>query len=217
MPRTTKIRPAEPRASLTSSHREIHLYGWDSRTETWHGPNELCRSLPDGRLLRALETVAGRSWYGPINCSGAGAPAARFFVLVHDLCDSAIASIYCDESKAGPAEILAVLSPHRPARLRDDFAFEFLSFARFLGSLGAGQELPVHEGIESALAERREGASLVVSICSGLWPHDMDHCLSRCVEKVAVTLCHWLDETPSIRSSPALHPRPPSHLPLRTH
>ena len=28
---------------------------------------------------------------------------------------------------------------------------------------------------------------------SGLWPSDLDAVLSGCVEKVALTLCQWLD------------------------
>src|SRR4051812_30295551 len=112
----------------------LRLYGWDSRTETWHGPDELsCRSLPDNRLLRALGSVAGRSWYGPVKCSAPGEPATRFFALVHDLADCAVASIYCDESKAGPAEVLTVIPAGRRLHLRDEFAFEFLGFAAFLG------------------------------------------------------------------------------------
>ena len=46
---------------------------------------------------------------------------------MHDLSDCAIASVYCDESKAGPAEILAVIPAHRRSYLRDEFAFEFLA------------------------------------------------------------------------------------------
>jgi hypothetical protein len=114
---------------------------------------------------------------------------------VHDLSDCAVASIYCDESKAGPAEILAVIPADRRSHLRDEFAFEFLTFARFLGSLGAGSELQVHDAIESAIAEQRAPNVFIFSISSGLWPSDLDPVLSLCVEKVAVTLCQWLNES----------------------
>lgn len=185
----------------------IHLYGWDSRSETWHGPNELDgRSLPDRRLLQALRATPGKSWYGPVNCCASGEPATRFFAIVHDLSDCAVASIYCDESKAGPAEILAVVPANRRSRLREEFAFEFLAFARFLGSLTAGAELQVHDAIASAVADQRDSKTLVFSISSGLWPSDRDHVLSRCVEKVAVTLCQWLDDS----SASGRHTRPGS-------
>ena len=173
------------------------LYGWDSLSETWHGPNELgCASLADKRVLRALGAASGGSWYGPVNCRVSGGPVTRFFAVVHDLCDCAVALIYCDESKTGPAEIVAVLPASRRSHLRDEFAFEFLAFARFLRCLGATAELQVHEAIALAIADQSDPTTLVFSISSGLWPSDLDPVLSRCVEKVAVTLCQWLDQSP---------------------
>lgn len=181
-----------------SANGAIRLFGWDSRNETWHGPNELGHwSLPDRRLLESLRTAPANSWYGPVRCCASGEPSAKFFALVHDLADCAVASIYCNESKAGPAEILAVVPAVRRVRLRPEFAFEFLSFARFLGALGEGAELQVHEAIVAALAEDAASTAVVFSISSGMWPGDLDHVLSRCVEKVAVTLCQWLDESAS--------------------
>ena len=183
---------------------KVHLYGWDSRNKNWHGPNELgdC-SLPDKRLLRALRAAPGRSWYGRVHCPSVGDASGRFFALVHDLSDCAVAMIYCDESKAGPCEIVAVVPPGRRSRLRDEFAFEFLAFARFLGSLGAEAELQVHEAVVAALANREDSETLVFSISSGMWPGELDPILSRCVEKVALALCQWLDEplASSVRDS----------------
>src|SRR5262249_25695031 len=134
MPRVEKIgvssRSARARGSSNgcsaSSAGAIQLYGWDSRSETWHGPNELSRSaVPSKRLLDVLRASPARSWYGPLNCCRvAGEMPTRFFALVHDLSDCAIAMIYCGESKAGPAEILAVVPPAGGAPLREEFAFE---------------------------------------------------------------------------------------------
>ena len=172
--------------------KPVHWYGWDSRTQTWHGPNELGKSsTPNRRLALALESALGGSWYGPLSCCSSGEPGARFFALIHDLSDCAVASIYCHDSKVGPAEIVAVIPPSRRAKLREEFAFDFVSFARFLGSLGEGAELQVHEAITSAIAEQDGSGALVFSISSGLWPSDFEHVLSRCVEKVALTLCQW--------------------------
>jgi hypothetical protein len=72
-----------------------------------------------------------------------------------------MASIYCDESKAGPAEILVAIPPGRRSHLRDEFAFEFLAFARFLGALSAGAELYVHDAIASAIAEQPDSRGIV--------------------------------------------------------
>jgi hypothetical protein len=208
MPRVPRIRITSgsksplgrPASRSRCGAEHIHLYGWDSRSETWHGPNELGGAdFPDRRLLQALRAAPGRSWYGPVKCCTSGEPATRFFALVHDLSDCAMALIYCDESKVGPAEILAVIPAGRRLHLRDDFAFEFLAFARFLGSLGAGAELLVHDAIASAIANKRDSRAFVFSISSGLWPSDLDPVLSRCVEKVAVTLCQWLDESSDSR------------------
>ena len=185
-----------PKSRPASDLTRVLLYQWDSRSETLHGPNELgCCNLPDKRLLQALRDAPGRSWYGPVKCCTSGQPDARFFALVHDLSDCAIASIYCDESKAGPAEILAVIPADRRSYLRDDFAFEFLAYARFLGSLSAGAQLQVHDAIASAIAGPRDSKTLVFSISSGLWPSDCDAVLSCCTEKIAVTLCQWLGES----------------------
>ena len=189
-----------PRRYRTSAVRKcverIRLYGWDSRSQTWHGPNELGQlNGPDKRLLQALQTVPGRSWYGPISCRAPRGMRNRFFALVHDLFDCCIVSIYCAESKTGPAEIVAVIPADRRSRLRDDFAFEFLTFARFLGSLNVGAELLVHDAINTALAAPCGSETLIFSISSGLWPCDLDHVLSYCVQKVAVTLCQWLRDS----------------------
>ena len=191
-----KSPPGRPTSRSWCCAEGIHLYGWDSRSGTWCGTDETGRcSLPDRRLLQALRAVTGRSWYGKVSCRTSGGSATRFFALVHDLSDCAIASIYCDESKAGPAEILAVIPAHRRAHLRSEFAFEFLAFASFLGSLSAGAELQVHDAIASAIADQSDSTTLVFSISSGLLPSDLDPVLSCCVEKVAVTLCQWLDES----------------------
>lgn len=179
------------------------MYGWDSRSATWHGPNELgdC-SLPHRRLLHGLRATLGNSWYGQVNCCTAGEAPTRLFVLVHDLSDCAIALIYCDESKMGPVEILAVIPPGKCSQVREEFAFEFLTFARFLGSLGAGSELPVHDGIAAALAEETGSSAIVFSISSGLWPRDLDPVLSSCVEQVALSVGQWLDESASSHHRP---------------
>jgi hypothetical protein len=113
---------------------------------------------------------------------------------VHNLADSAVALVYCNDSKAGPAEIIAVLPANRRSLLREEFAFEFLAFARFLGAISVGAELQVHDAIACAIAGRHDREDVVISISSLLWPEDLDFTLSRCVEKVVVTLCRWLNE-----------------------
>ena len=182
------------------------LYGWDSASETWHGPNELgSYSRADQRLLRALREAPGGSWYGPLSCKSMDGASSRFFVVVHDLTDCAVALLYCDESKTGPAEVVAVIPACRRAQLREEFAFEFLSFARFLRCLSAAAELPVHDAILAAIAEQPASTTLVFSLTSGLWSSDLDSVLSECVEKMATTLAEWLKDShpPAVSDSSA--------------
>ena len=173
--------------------RSIQLYGWDLRSRTWHGPSEL---NPAGarphRLAESLRNAPGLSWFGPMTCTASGELAGRFFLVIHDLRDCAVAMIYCEESKAGPVEILAIVPAERRSRLRPEFAFEFLAFAGFLGSLGSGAELEVSDGIEAALGETSGSDSLVFSISTGLWDRDLDCVLSRCAEQTTHAVLQWL-------------------------
>jgi hypothetical protein len=145
------------------------------------------------RLEDALLSAPGASWFGPVSCFAPGEPVTHFFVLVHDLTDCAVAAIYCEESKAGPLEIVAAIPAERRARLRPEFAFEFLAFSGFLGSLGGGAEIEIDEAIAAAMAETPASDSLVFSISTGLWSADLDHILSRCVEQTAAAMLHWVN------------------------
>jgi hypothetical protein len=127
-----------------------------------------------------------------VNCTASGEPAGRFFAVVHNLPDCAAAMVYCDESKAGPAELVVVIPAERRSRLRAEFAFEFVAFASFLGCIGAGADLPIHDWIVNAIAETDPSDSLVLTISTGLWTIDLDYMLSRCVEKIAIAMLLWL-------------------------
>jgi hypothetical protein len=178
----------------TVAQGRIQLYGWDARCESWHGPNELSPSHSGSqRIFDALKNAPGKSWYGPVNCSTWG-ESSRFFTIVHDLGDCALATVYCDESKTGPAEIVVVIPAWRRSGLRPEFAFEFLAFATFLGSVNPSAGLEVHERLGAALAETEPSDSLVFSISAGLWPGDIEGALSQCVEKVVTATLRWMGE-----------------------
>jgi hypothetical protein len=89
-------------------------------------------------------------------------------------------------------EIVAVIPAERRSQLRPEFAFEFLAFAGFLGSLGGDAELEVSEGVATALEESSVTDSLVFSISTGLWSSDLDHVLSLCVEQTTIAVLRWL-------------------------
>src|ERR1035438_8710680 len=119
------VSPTAPDAARQADRveRSIQLYGWDLRSRTWHGPSEL---NPAGarphRLAESLRNAPGLSWFGPMTCTAPGELAGRFFLVIHDLRDCAVAMIYCEESKAGPLEILAIVPAERRSRLRREFA-----------------------------------------------------------------------------------------------
>ena len=188
-----------PGASVASLDREdrvggrVQLYGWDARSESGNGPDELrLNNAGSHRLLDTLKGVSGRSWFGSVNCTVAGEPPGRFFAVVHRLPDCGAAMVYCDESKAGPAELVAVIPAERRSRLRPEFAFEFVAFASFLGCIDACADLSIHDWMAGAIAETDPADALVFSISTGLWTIDLDHVLSRCVERIAVAMLLWL-------------------------
>ena len=146
------------------------------------------------RLLQALRAAPGHSWYGPVSCCAPGALPTRFFSLIHTLCDCAVALIYCHDSRTGPVEIVAVIPPELRARLRPDFPFEFMAFSRFLGALSEGGALTVHDLIVAAIEGSPSSEALVFSISTGLWTSDLDHVLSFCVERIALSMLEWVAE-----------------------
>jgi hypothetical protein len=190
------MQPARPQANGSGVEEgRIQLYGWDSRTESWNGPTGLSFSHRASRhLVQALRAAPGQSWYGPVNCNILGEAPTRFFSLIHALCDCAVAMIYCNDSRTGPVEIVAVVPPELRARIRPDFAFEFVAFARFLGALSEEGALTVHDLMAAAIRESPSSEALVFCVSTGLWTSDLDHVLSCCVEKIALSMLEWVAE-----------------------
>ena len=167
----------------------VQLYGWDAETGNWSGPTELGSTVRGSkRLMEELRNMCGKSWYGPLNCASSGQPTARFFTVIHKLGDCSMAMIYCNDSKAGPAALVVVVPVELRARLRPDFAFEFLAFARFLGAIGESAAMTVHDRMAAAIEETSDADSLVFAVGTGLWASDRDHVLSQCIETIAVSL-----------------------------
>src|ERR1017187_8935262 len=181
--------------AVTDAKPNIQLYNWDSRTGTWSGPTGLgSAGRASKRLLNTLRAVSGRSWFGPLQCASPGEPPARFFVTIQRLDDCAVAMVYCGDSKAGPAEVVVVIPAELRSRLRPEFAFEFLAFSSFLGAVSESAANTVQDRIAAAMEESSPADSLVFSLCTGLWPSDLDPVLSQCVETIAMSLLPWLAE-----------------------
>ena len=188
----------DPRRSISLARiltitEKAQLYGWDARLRFWHGPDEMDTAAGNGsrRLVDALRRSSGKSWYGPVQSAASGGAPARFFAVVQDLGDAAVGTLYCGESKTGPAEIVAVLPAARRSRLRPEFAFEFLAFASFVGSVAGETDMEIHNHLAAALAETPASDSLVFSIATGLLDGDADYLLSSAVEKIALARLHW--------------------------
>ena len=168
-------------------------YGWDSRCRLWHGPIEMNPSdTGHAGLNRGLSATSALSWFSPVTCALDGSPSCRFFVITHDLKDSGLAVIYCNESRVGPLEVISVLPAWRRHEIRQDFGFEFVAFASFLTGLESGVQLQVCEGIECAFKEANSSESLVFSVTTGIWPAELDYALSRCGEQTALSILRWL-------------------------
>ncbi|MFN7996477.1 MAG: hypothetical protein U0Q18_22890 [Bryobacteraceae bacterium] len=173
----------------------VQVYGWDARSRIWSGPTEL--NNPTGlsqRILKSLREAPCGSWYGPLKCGLSGQPSARLFALAHDLSDSGLGMIYCDETRTGPAGIISVIPSCLRPRLRPDFAFEFVGFARFIGALSEDSALTVHDLIQAAIAETEPPDGLAFSLSTETWASDLDHVLSECVEQMALGMMQWISE-----------------------
>ena len=176
-------------------HRHnVHLYGWDCETQSWNGPNELEYTLQGARrILQKLRNAPG-AWYGKLSCSVPDEPPLSFHTIIHDLGDAGLALIDMEDSTSGPMEVLAVIPNQRLARIRPDFAFEFLAFLRFLGGHASiGSELTIHDYIQNTLDTDRE-SSLIFSINIGSIVPEVDIVLSRHIERLSMSMLQWLSE-----------------------
>jgi hypothetical protein len=137
--------------------------------------------------LKSLRAAPGNAWFGHVKCALAGEPDATYFAVIHHLADCAMALLYCGETKVGPGEIVVVVPGGLRARLRPEFAFEFLAFACFLGAIAEADAHVLQERIGAAIAEAEAADSLVFSL-----GNVGDPLLSQCVETVALAMELWL-------------------------
>lgn len=183
-----------------SEHKpNVHLYGWDCESQAWHGPNELKYTLQGSRrILQKLRNTPG-SWYGKLSCSVPDEPPLNFHTIIHDLGDAGLAVIDMEDSPSGPLEVLAVIPKQRLARVRPDFAFEFLAYLRFLGGHSSfGSELTIHDCIQNTLETDKE-SSLIFSINIGVIVPEVDIVLSKHIERLSMSMLQWLSEKDAVR------------------
>ena len=175
------------------SHERIELHGWDAQARAWHGPDEMAFSLRGCRdLLHKLQEVPG-SWYGRLRAHAPGEMPLHIRASVHDLGDAGLAVLYIEGSPGGPMEIILVVPAQRRAKLRQDLAFEFVSFLRFVeGPESLGVEIAVHDYVERVLHEGGDPATLIFTVETLSITPDAHLPLSQQAEKLAASMIAWM-------------------------
>ena len=177
------------------SETRIELHGWDATSSAWHGPDELAFSLSGCRnLLNKLRQAPG-SWYGHAKATGEDGLPVPFAISVHDIGDAGLGAIDLEDSEGGPIEVVLVVPPQRRSRRREELAFEFVSYLRFLeGPVSSGRELALHEYLEHTLAAAGTDVTLVFSIETRPVATEVLYLLSEQVEHLSMAMIAWMAE-----------------------
>lgn len=177
------------------SEPRIELHGWDARGQVWHGPDELTYNLDQSRhILRKLRQLPG-SWYGRLRALTPGQMPLGFYAAIHDLGDAGLAILDLEGSPGGPMEATLVVPSQRRARVREEFAFEFVSFLRFQEGLAAsGSELAIHDYIQLVLTETPKTTGLVFSVETQPIEPELRIPISHQVERLAMSMIGWMAE-----------------------
>jgi len=178
----------------------IELHGWDARTRSWHGPDELAYNLAScGSVLTQLRSLPG-SWYGHLRSRRWSGLTLSFCASIHDLGDAALAVIDMEGSPGGPLQIVLAVPAQRQPLVRPELAFEFVSFVRFLeGAETVGSELAIHDYIQRVLEESAEPRTLVFSIESRHVHPECHIPLSEQAERLAICMIAWMAEKDAAR------------------
>ncbi len=182
-------------SEISRSDARIDLHGWDPDEGAWHGPDELTFTLEGcKRLLQGMRDAPG-SWYGMARFQEPGEVPVSFCLSAHDLHDSGLAVIDIEGSPGGPLHFVLVVPAQRRSRLRPDFAFEFVSFLRFLeGQPGAGSELALHDYIQSLLDWPGDTGTLIFSIGSHAAPAEAHRLILEQAQRLAMSMIAWMAE-----------------------
>jgi hypothetical protein len=131
----------------------------------------------------------------------AGQLALDFCASIYDLGDAGVAIIDLESAPGGPLEVTLVVPAHRRARVRNDFAFEFAAFLRFLeGPESSGSELAIHDHIHRVLRETGAATTLVFSIETRFLESEVQILIAEQVERLAISMIAWMTE------KDAMHP-----------
>jgi hypothetical protein len=171
---------------------DIHLHGWDSQAEAWHGPIPLAPGKRGARAALAGVRNARGAFHGKLRCSVPGVPCIEFHTEVYDLRDAGLAIVHLDGADGGPVGIVAVVPRNRRKFLRSDFAFELMTFVSFLGSpVNRGSELPIHDYIDEVLRSEPSATQVFALETSEVSP-DIGIVLSAHFENLAAAISDWM-------------------------
>lgn len=171
---------------------DVHLHGWDSQAESWHGPIPLAPGRRGAHLALAAVRTARNGFHGKLRCSVPGLPCIEFYTAVYDLRDAGLAMVHLDGANGGPVGILAVIPRSRRRLLRNDFAFELMTLISFLGSpVNSGSELAIQDYIEEALRTEPSDTQ-IFSVETAEVSSDTGIVLSVHFENLAAAMLDWM-------------------------
>ena len=171
---------------------DVHLHGWDSQAESWHGPIPLAPVRRGARVALVRVRTARSTFQGKLRCSVPGLPCIEFYTTVYDLRDSGLAIVHSDGADGGPVGIVAVIPQNRRRLLRNDFAFELMTLISFLGSpVNRGSELEIHDYMEQVL-RTETSATQVFTVETALVNLDTSIVVSSHFENLAAAMLDWM-------------------------
>jgi hypothetical protein len=168
------------------------LHGWDSTGGFWHGPTEIVATPARAASIQQKLGATSQTFHGKIRCSVPGCPSLDFQTAIYDLTDSGLAIIHSVGAPGRPIGALAVIPAQRRPRIRDEFAFGFVSFLSFLGGLVSPEsDLAVHDYVDEALRSAPSG-SLAFGVECEQPCTDASVVLSTYLEKLSIAMLYWL-------------------------
>lgn|ERR1035438_3568393 len=178
--------------TLSINRCDVHLHGWDSQAQSWHGPVPLAPVRPAARVALARVRTCRSGFQGKLRGFVPGLPCIDFYTAVYDLRDTGLAIVHLDGADGGPVGIVAVIPQNRRRLLRNDFAFELMTLISFLGSpVNSGSELAIHDYIEEALRTQLS-VTQVFAVETAEVGSDIGIVLSVHFEDLAAAMLDWM-------------------------
>jgi hypothetical protein len=116
----------------------------------------------------------------------------EYQAAIYDLADSGLAIVHSVDASRRPVGAVAVIPAQRRDRIREEYAFGFVSFLSFLGGLVSPEsDLAIHEYVDEALRAAPR-CSLGFAVESASADAEASVTVSTCLERIAVAMLCWL-------------------------